>query len=137
MYVQTMSFHVYTCCCLRYALTSHRHPRNQAHLHLWNFEYWNQPEAPTYGFLGHDGTLAAYKRRVEALFGQREVSGLMLPFPIKGLESETAMSTWAAEQCRSNTGSGLFAPSLLITPATTYDEIVTVVQSFGFVNLKP
>ena len=27
----------------------------------------------------------------------REVSGLMLPFPILGLESETAMSSWAAE----------------------------------------
>ena len=109
----------------------------QAHLHLWNFDYWNQPEAPTYGFLGHDGTLSAYKSRVEALFGQREVSGLMLPFPIKGLDSETAMSTWAAEQCRSHSGSGWFAPSLLITPATTYDEIVDGVKRFGFVNLKP
>ena len=108
-----------------------------AHLHLWNFDYWNQPEAPTYGFLGHDGTLAAYKQRVEALFGVREVSGLMLPFPISGLESETAMSTWAAEQCRSNSGAGLFAPSMLITPATTYEEIVDGVKRFGFVNLKP
>jgi glutamate-1-semialdehyde 2,1-aminomutase len=61
----------------------------------------------------------------------------MLPFPIKGLESETAMSSWAAEQCRSDRGPGVFAPSLLITPATTYDEIVTGVERFGFVNLKP
>ena len=61
----------------------------------------------------------------------------MLPFPIMGLESETAMSTWAAEQCRSGSGAGTFCPSLLVTPATTYEEIVDGVQRFGFVNLKP
>ena len=32
---------------------------------------------------------------------------------------------------------GLFVPSMLITPATTYDEIVDGVKRFGFANLKP
>ena len=106
-----------------------------SHLHLWDFRYWGKPEAPTYGFLGHDGTLASYKSRIAALFPGREMSGLMLPFPIKGLESETGMSSWAAEECRQD--GGLFVPSMLITPATTYDEIVDGVKRFGFANLKP
>ena len=36
-----------------------------------------------------------------------------------------------------NSGSGTFAPSLLVTPATTYDEIVDSVQRFGFVSDAP
>eukprot|EP01052_Picozoa_sp_SAG31_P023322 SAG31_NODE_1916_length_6929_cov_4.013324_3_plen_136_part_00 len=93
-----------------------------AHMHLWDFRYWCKPEAPTYGFLGHDGSLTSYKQRIAALFPGRQMSGLMLPFPIKGLESETGMSSWAAEECRRD--GGLFVPSMLITPSTTYEEIV-------------
>ena len=39
--------------------------------------FQGKEDAPTYGFLGHDGSLSAYKQRVAALFGDREVSGLV------------------------------------------------------------
>eukprot|EP01050_Picozoa_sp_SAG11_P017130 SAG11_NODE_2430_length_3370_cov_4.206053_2_plen_475_part_00 len=106
-----------------------------AHLHLWNFDYWGMPMAPPYGFLGHDGSMAAYKQRAMALFPGREVGGLMLPFPIKGLSSEQDMSGWAAEECRAD--GGLFAPAMLVTPATSFDDIIENVERFGFVCLKP
>jgi hypothetical protein len=106
-----------------------------AHLHLWNFAYWGEKYAPNYAFLGHDGSIDAYKERIDLLYSGREVSGLVLPFPMKGLGSEGAMSSWAAEQSRKD--EGLFVPSLLITPETTYADIAEGVGRFGYANLKP
>jgi hypothetical protein len=107
-----------------------------AHLHLWNFAYWGERYAPNYAFLGHDGSVTAYKQRMGLLFGQgREVCGLVLPFPLRGLSSEAAMSSWAAEQCRGD--KAVYSPSLLITPATSYDSILDGVRKYGYTNLKP
>lgn len=106
-----------------------------AHLHLWNFAYWGEPFAPNYSFLGHDGSIDAYKERIDLLYSGRKVSGVVLPFPLKGLSSEEAMSSWAAEQCRQD--ASVYVPSLLITPDTSYDTIVEGVRKYGYANLKP